>query len=641
MKRILAASAALLLLCGVAAAQPPQSAPQPLPLPAPIAAPRDVAYPGVMTLHVDATDLDRRIYRVKQTIPVERAGPMTLLYAKWLPGNHGPSGPLHNYAGLVITADGKPVRWTRDPVEMFAYHIDVPAGARSLDIEAQYLTPVESSQGGALITQEMLRLQWYATALYPAGHFTRRIMVQPSVTLPAGWKFGVALDEASRRGDTVTFKPVTFETLADSPMFAGKHYRQIDLDPGGRSPVKLNIVADAPEYLEASDRVIEIHRELVRQADKLYGARHFDRYDFLLSLSSRLGGSGLEHHRSSENGVQPSYFTTWDTALISRDLLPHEYTHSWNGKYRRGADLWTPNFSYPMRDSLLWVYEGQTQYWGYVLAARAGFLTKQQTLDYITNVAAFYDNQAGRKWRPMSDTTNDPIIQGRRSIPYDSWQRSEEYYQEGQLIWLEVDTLIRERSNNARSLDDFARAFFGVNDGDWGVLTYSFDDVVATLNRIEPYDWASYLRPRVDGVGRPAPLDGIARGGYRLVYGEERNSVQRANETRNRNANLMYSIGASFNASGNIVDVMWDGPVFKAGLTTGTVVTAVNGRAFDLDALRTAVKESKDGKPVELLIRQADAYRTVRLDYRGGLRFPRLERVAGTPDRLGDILTKK
>lgn len=635
------AGAATLLLATTATAQVQNSAPQPLPMPPAIAAPRDVAYPGTIKLQVDATDLDRRIYRVKQTVPVEKAGPMTLLYTKWLPGAHSPSAPLHNYVGLTIKANGKTVPWKRDVVDVHAFHITVPQGAKELEIEAQYLTAVDSSQGGALITKEMLRLQWYATALYPAGHFTRRIMVEPSVKLPTGWGFGVALDEASRSGDTVTFKPVSFETLADSPMFAGKYYRQIDLDPGGRSPVKLNIVADAPENLEAKPEVIEIHRELVRQADKLYGARHFNRYDFLLSLSSRLGGSGLEHHRSSENGVSPNYFTTWDTALLSRDLLPHEYTHSWNGKYRRGADLWTPNFSVPMRDSLLWVYEGQTQYWGFVLAARAGFLTKEQTLDSISNVAAFYDNQPGRQWRPLIDTTNDPIIQGRRSIPYDSWQRSEEYYQEGQLIWLEVDTLIRERSNNARSLDDFAKAFFGVNDADWGVLTYQFEDVAATLNKIEPYDWSSYLKKRLEEPGQPAFLDGITRGGYRLAYLEEPNSVQKANEARNRNANLMYAIGASFNSSGGIVDVQWDGPVFKAGLTTGMTITAVNGESFDIDRLKAAVRKSKDGTPVELLIRQNDGYRTVKLDYAGGLRYPRLERVAGTPDRLGDILAKR
>jgi len=636
---VLAAGCALVILGGVAQAQ--NSAPQPMPMPAPIPAPRDVDYPGLLKLAVDATDLDRRIYRVRQTIPVQRAGPMTLLYQRWVPGNHGPSGPVHNFTGLTIKANGQTLRWTRDVVSMEAFHIDIPAGAREIEIEAQYLTPVEASQGGALITQEMLRLQWYPMALYPAGHFTRRIMIEASVKLPPGWKYGVALDEAGSSGDTVTFKPVSFETLSDSPMFAGKHYRRIDLDPGGRSPVILNIVADAPEFLEATPEVIEIHRELVRQADKLFGARHFNRYDFLLSLSDRLGGSGLEHHRSSENGVNPRYFTTWDTALLSRDLLPHEYTHSWNGKFRRPHDLWTPDFSTPMRDSLLWVYEGQTQYWGNVLAARAGFVTKQQALDFLSGVAAYYDNQPGRKWRALQDTTNDPIIQARRSLPWDSWQRSEEYYREGQLIWLEIDTLIRERSNGARSLDDFAKAFFGINDGDWGQVPYRFEDIVATLNRIEPYDWSSYLRKRLDEVGQPAFLDGLTRGGYRLVYTEEPHAVQKANETRNRVSNMMYSIGAVFDSAGRMTEVQWDGPVFKAGLTTGTQVIAVNNLAFDADRLKAAVKASKAGAPVEFLIRQGDLFRTVRLEYSGGLRYPRLERIAGTPARLDDILARK
>jgi predicted metalloprotease with PDZ domain len=315
-----------------------------------------------MRLDVDATDLDHRIYRIRQTIPVSRAGSMVLLYPRWIPGTHSPDGPLYTYAGLKITAAGKPVKWTRDTADVYAFHVDVPSGAEALNIEAQYLTPVESSQGGAAITREMLRLNWYAAALYPAGHFARQIQVEARLTLPIGWEFGTALEPASTNSGVTAFKTVSFETLLDSPVIAGKYFKKIDLDPGGRSRVTLNVMADEPEFLNVTPKVLEIHRELVKQADKLYGARHFDHYDFLLSLSDRLATSGIEHQRSSSNGVEPKYFTTWDTAFISRDLLAHEYNHSWNGKYRRPADLWTPNFNVPMRDSLLWVYEGQTQY---------------------------------------------------------------------------------------------------------------------------------------------------------------------------------------------------------------------------------------------------------------------------------------
>ena len=629
----------LLFLTGLTFAQGPRSAPQPAPMPPPIVAPRDVPYPGVMRVDVDATDLERRIYRIRQSIPVVAAGPMVLLYPRWIPGTHSPDGPLYNYAGLRIQAGGKPVKWTRDTADVYAFHVEVPQGARALEIEAQFLTPVESAQGGAAITREMLRLNWYATTLYPAGHFARQIQVEARLKLPRGWQFGTALDVASSRDDNTVFKPVSFETLIDSPVYAGKYFKKFDLDPGGRSRVTLNVMADEPEFLEVSPKVLEIHRELVRQADKLYGARHFDHYDFLLSLSNRLATTGIEHQRSSSNGVEPKYFTTWDTAFISRDLLAHEYNHSWNGKYRRPADLWVPNFNVPMRDSLLWVYEGQTQYYGQVLQTRAGFLTKQQMLDSVAVTAAAYEARAGRTWRSLQDTTNDPIIARRRAIPWTNWQRSEDYYQEGQLLWLEADTLIRERSGGRRSLDTFARAFFGINDGDWGQVTYTFEDIVSGLNAVEPYDWSTFLRTRLDELSPHAPLDGLKRGGYRLLYTDTPTDYAKSNETRRRVTDLTFSIGAVVDSAGKFTSVMWEGPVFRAGLTTESQIVAVNGIAFDGDKLKAAVKATKDGSaPVELLIKQGDLYRTVRLEYRDGLRYPRLERINGTPALLDDIL---
>jgi predicted metalloprotease with PDZ domain len=611
-------------------------------MPPPIEAPRDVPYPGVMRLEVDATDLSHRIYHIRQTIPVSRPGPMVLLYARWIPGTHSPDGPLHNFAGLRITAGGRAVKWTRDTADVYAFHVDVPAGTNALEIEAQYLTPVESSQGGAAITQEMLRLNWYATALYPAGHFARQVQVDASLKLPAGWQFGTALDVASTAGAVTTFKTVSFETLIDSPVIAGKHFRKIELDGGSRSRVTLDVVADEPQFLEVTPKVLEIHKELVRQADKLFDSRHFDHYDFLLTLSDRLATAGIEHQRSSDNGVDPRYFTTWDTAFISRDLLAHEYVHSWNGKYRRPADLWVPNFNVPMRDSLLWVYEGQTQYWGQVLEARAGFLTRQQALDSLAGIAAAYDARVGRTWRPLQDTTNDPIITRRRAIPWTSWQRSEDYYYEGLLLWLDVDTLIRQRSGGRRSLDTFARAFFGINDGDWGQVTYTFEDIVTALNAVEAYDWGTFLRSRLDETSTRAPLDGLQRGGYRLVYTETPTDYAKANEARRRVTDLSYSLGGVVDSTGKFTSVLWDGPVFRAGLTTESQIIAVNNIAFDGEKLKAAVKATKgNGPQVELLIKQGEVYRSLRLDYHDGLRYPRLERINGTPALLDDILARR
>jgi len=639
-------SAYCVLAAGVLALAAPGAAlalsePQPVPMPPAVVVPKDVAYPGVMKLSVDATDLDRRILRVRQTIPLSGPGPLTLLYPEWLPGNHAPRGPIKDLAGLTVTANGQRLAWTRDPVDVYAFHLDAPAGAQAIDVEFQFLSPTDPDQGRVVVTPEMLNLQWNQVALYPAGYFTRRIPVEASVRLPAGWSFGTALETAGSAEGITTFKPVSFETLVDSPMFAGRYYRRVELDSAGRSRISLNIVADNAADLEARPEQIAAHRALVVQADKLYGARHFDHYDFLLALTERLGGIGLEHHRSSENSAPTGYFTDWDSMAPRRDLLPHEFTHSWNGKFRRPADLWTPTYSTPMRDSLLWVYEGQTQYWGYVLAARAGLLTRQQALDAIAQTAATYDARVGRTWRPLQDTTNDPIIAARRPIGWTSWQRSEDYYSEGQLVWLDVDTLLREKSAGLKSLDDFARAFFGRNDGDWGVLTYDFEEVVKTLNAIVPYDWTGFLRARLDGNG-PAPLDGLARGGYRLVYDDTPTDYGADSEVMRKQIDLSFSIGVVLSRDAELRGVIWDGPAFKAGLAVGDKLIAVNGLAYDSDRLKKAIRAAKGGKaPIELIVRTGDRYRVVPVAYNGGLRYPRLERVSGTPDRLGDILSPK
>jgi predicted metalloprotease with PDZ domain len=630
---MLAAAAALVAAGGPAAAQ--NSAPQPVPLPAPVVA-EDRAWPGLLRLEVDATDLDRRIIELRQTIPLSGAGgDLRLHYPQWIPGNHAPRGPIYNYAGVRFSAAGAPVAWRRDPADVYTFIVQTPAGADELVVEADFLTPTEPAHGPIAVTREMMRLNWYAFALYPAGHFIRRIDIEASLRLPAGWEFGTALETAPAQGRAaadgwVRFAPVSFETLVDSPVFAGKHFRKIDLDPGGRSRVTLNVMADEPGQLAASEEALAAHRALIDETDALFGgARHFDHYDFLLSLSDRLATAGIEHHRSSSNGVTPRYFTAWDEQLISRDLLAHEYVHSWNGKFRRPAELWTPTLNTPMRDSLLWVYEGLTQYWGVVLAARSGFLTREQALDTLASTAATFEVRRGRDWRPLADTTHDPIIAARRALPWPNWQRSEDYYSEGLLIWLDADTLIRERSRGRRSLDDFAEAFFGMRDGDWGQLTYTFEDVVAVLNAVEPYDWAAFFTERVDEVRPEPPLDGLARGGYRLVYTDAPHAVWRDSETRLRRADLTHSIGAVVDAGGKLGGLVWEGPAFNAGLTSAAIVTAVNDRAFSLDVLRAEVAATADGRPLELLIKENDVYRRVAIAWTGGLRYPRLERADG------------
>ena len=638
LKRILLVLTTLVPLAGAARAQYPQ--PQPAPFAPPIAAPQDVAYPGQITLQVDARDVTRRIYQVHETIPVAGGGPMVLLYPKWIPGTHSPSGPIDQLAGLIITAGGQRVEWRRDTVDVYAFHIDVPAGASSLELSYQYLTPTDGRVGRVMASPEMLNLEWNTVALYPAGYFSRDITYRPSVTLPAGWAFATALDGASRQGDAVSFAPVTLNTLVDSPLISGRYFKQASLSDAP-VPVRLDIMADRPEDLVATPAQIEAHRNLVKQAYALYGSHHYDHYDFLLWLSDEVGGEGLEHHRSSEDGTEPGYFTDWDTSAPERDLLAHEFTHSWNGKFRRPADLWTPNFDVPMRDSLLWVYEGQTQYWGYVLAARSGLLTREQALDAIADTAAAYDARVGRRWKPVQDTTNDPIGSERRPLSWRNWQRSEDYYSEGQLIWLDADTLIRERTHGARSLDDFARGFFGVRDGSYVTDTYTFEDVVAALNAVTPYDWATFLRTRLDGHGPGAPLDGLTRGGYRLVYTDTPSPYFKDAEKRRKTTDLSFSIGVVLDKDGKLADAQWESPAFNAGLTTGSTILAVNGLAYDADHLKDAIKAARTTGVIDMLVKTGDHVRPVRITYKGGLRYPHLEPIAGAPDRLGAILAPK
>jgi len=635
-----ALAAAAFMGVGTARAEVPQ--PQPAPATPPIAAPVDTPYPGVIRLNVDATDLAHAIMTVHETVPVAGAGPFVLQLPRWLPGNHAPSGSIDKLAGLIITANGKRIEWKRDPVDVFSFHVDVPAGASALDLGFQFLSPVSTREGRVVMTPEMLNIEWDNVALYPAGYFSRDIQIQPTVKLPDGWTPATALETDSVAGPVVAYKTTTFNTLVDSPLIAGKYFEKFDLDPGGPARVTLDVIADRPSQLAASAEQIAVHKALVQQAYKVFGSHHYDHYDFLFSLSDRMGGAGLEHHQSSEDGVKPTYFTEWDKSPAMRDLLAHEYTHSWNGKFRRPADLWTPSFNVPMRDSLLWVYEGQTQYWGFVLAARAGLLTKQQALDAIALTSATYDVRVGRSWRAMEDTTNDPIIAQRRPLSWLSWQRSEDYYSEGQLIWLDVDTLIREKTSGKKSLDDFARAFFGVDNGSFVTHPFTFDDVVAALNAVVPNDWAGFLHQRLDGHGPGAPLDGVARGGYKLVYTDTPTEYFKSAETARKVTNLMYGIGFVLGKDGMINDVQWDGPAFKAGLTEGMTIVAINGQAYDVDYLKEVIKEAKgSAEPIALLIKNKDEFTTVRVDYHDGLRYPRFERVAGAPARLDDILAAR
>ncbi|MCQ8240604.1 peptidase M61 [Acetobacteraceae bacterium KSS12] len=579
---------------------------------------------------------------VREAVPVTGAGDMVLLYPQWLPGNHSPSGQIDKLGSLSIFANGKPIPWTRDPANMFAFHVPVPSGVDRLDVSFQFLSPVEAKEGRVVMTPAMLDLQWNSVVLYPAGYFSRDITLAPHLLLPDGWGFGSALERAGGNGARVDFKPVTLNVLVDSPLYAGRNFERVDLDPGGRTPVHLDVVADRPDQLEITPDQLKIHKALVQQAYKLFNSRHYDHYDFLLSLSDEMSGIGLEHHRSSEDGTSSGYFIDWAHQAAERDLLSHEYTHSWNGKFRRPADLWQPNFNVPEQDSLLWVYEGQTQYWGKILAARAGLHTRQEALDSLALTAATYANGVGRSWRALEDTTNDPIIAQRRPIPWRSWQRSEDYYEEGALMWLEADMTIRQLSHGQRSLDDFARTFFSPDDGSYDVLTYRFDDVVKALADVQPYDWRGFLLSHLDRTGTVPPLGGLEKGGYRLVFTDTETPFQSSVDRHRGTTDFAFSLGLSLTSDGTMQAVIWNSPAFRAGLAVGTRIVAVDGLAFAMDDLKQAVRVAKTHPaPIELLVRSGNRFRTVRIDYHDGLRYPHLSRIDNTADLLDAALSPR
>ena len=608
-----------------------------LPALAEVPPPQDVAYPGVLTLEVDATDVTRRIFRVHEEVPVQ-PGPLTLLYPAWIPGHHSQSGPIDKLAGITITADGETIPWERDPGDVYAFHLAVPEGVDRIVVEFEYLSPQDRSQGRVVMTPEMLNLQWNTVALYPAGFYCRRIQVAASVTLPDGWVPATALEVESHEGNRYRFEEIDFENLVDSPIFAGVHHERIDLDPGADAPVYLNVFADKAKDLEASDEAIEAHRRMVQQFHEVYGARHFDHYDFLLALTDKMSHIGLEHHRSSENGVGRDYFTGWDKSWMGRSLLPHEFNHSWNGKYRRPAGIRTPTYHEVMRDHGLWVYEGQTQYWGHVFAARSGLWSMDQAMDMMARLAARYDRgRPGMTWRNILDTTNDPTIAHRAPLPFRNYQMSEDYYSGGQLIWLAVDAKLRDLSGNERSLDDFARAFFGMEPGAWDVNPFTFDDVVETLNGIEAYDWAPFLNERL--LGHVNLSESLRDQGWQLVYTDSASVAVKASEERYESDDFLYSLGFLVGKNGGLEEVLWDSPAFDAGLSSSMTLVAVNGEEFDADALRDAVTAARtDEAPIELLVKNFNQFRTVEIDYHGGLQYPHLVRIEDRNDYLSDVL---
>ncbi len=601
-----------------------------------------------MRLQVDATDTTQRVMhmRAQMTAPAN-ASHLTLLYPQWIPGHHGPTALVHNLTGLSVTVDGKRLPWARDTTDVFAFHVELPAGAKRVELSYDYINAFHDDHGQKNVSADTVAIVWDTLLLYPKiadGKSARDVSVQATVKYPQGFTQASALDVTSSGADnTIAYKTVSLETLQDSPAYAGRYYKRVALDESA-APAYLNIFADKASELEAKPEQIEAHKKLVQQAVKLFASRHYKRYEFMLVIGDKLTGRGLEHHESSENGVKLGYFVEWDKSWPGRDLLAHEMTHSWNGKFRRPADLATPHFNAPMRDSLLWVYEGQTQYWGMVLAARSGLLSQEQTRDWLASTAAYLSARKGRAWRNLQDTTNGPIIGARRGgNVFGDWQRGYDYYDEMTLNWLDADTRIRTASGGAKSLDNFAASFFGVKDGAVEVLPYTFDDVTQSLNAVQPDNWSQILHNKLDAHEGTGLLDGIERSGWKLVYGDKANSFIDAAQSRwGEETWLNTSIGASLSKDGKFIGIAWEGPCFKAGIAMDSTLVAVNGVAYKPSELSDAIKQAqKTRKPIELLIKEGDRYRTVPLAYYEALRIPKLERVEGKPDLLTAIFTAR
>ncbi|MDE2303484.1 MAG: M61 family metallopeptidase [Sphingomonadales bacterium] len=635
----------VLLLPPGAQAQPATSA-APMAVPVVDSIPQAVDTPwpgGAITLAIDASDTTRGLYRGTETIPVAPGTDhLVLMLPRWIPGDHSPTGTMDQFVDVRFLVDGKPIAWHRDPVEVFAFHLDLPPGTREVTARFIHTSPLIGSEGRISMTREMFDLQWDRMSLYPAGHYVRRIRIRPQLTVPAGWSLASALDGRSDEGTTVRWAETDYATLVDSPVYAGANFKRFELGHG----VAMNVVADKPDNLAITPEHLAAYSALVEEALATFASRHFDHYDFLLGLTDRMGGIGLEHHRSSENTMGPDTFTKWAEKDWDRNVIAHEFTHSWNGKFRRPARLWTPDYRTPMQDNLLWVYEGQTQFWGLVLAARAGVQSKDMVLGQLANYAGLFTQWPGRAWRSVEDTTFDPIIANRRPKPFPSLDRNEDYYLEGALLWLEADQIIRKGTGGARGLDDFARAFFGIRDGDWGEVTYDRADIIAGLNAVYPYDWDGFIRSRFETPDQPPPLRGIEMAGYRLVFRDTPNPNDKAAMEDGKYLDLFHSIGVVIGSDGKVAGCRWDSAAFNAGIVTGARIIAVNGLAYDQEAMKAAITAAKTGnaaagQPITLIIQRGDRVLTLPVDYHDGLRWPWLERVGSGEAGLDQLLAPR
>jgi predicted metalloprotease with PDZ domain len=603
----------------------------------------------------DLSEAPRKLYHAEVDIPVT-AGPVSLTTPKWIPGNHRPTGPVDEITGVVFTANGKVLPWRRDDEDLYQFHVTVPAGVTTLHAHLDCIVT-------ARISQKLAVLEWEKLLLYPANTPVKEIPIQPAVTVPAGWGIGTALTPTSMTppsmsgsggtsgkstfsvgaATTTHYAPTTVEQLEDSPVITGQYFHEFPLAPEVTPKHYIDVVADSPEDSQLRPALLVELSNLVRETGAAYASRHYNVYHFLLTLSDVAGGEGLEHGQSSDNGVGEKGFSDAAHQLAESDLLSHEFTHSWNGKYRRPFNLYQDDFTKMQEGSLLWVYEGMTQYLGNVLAARSGLKSQDQYRDMLAASAANLDYKPGREWRSTEDTAISASILRGGNPAWANWKRGQDYYQEGELFWLDADTTIRKLTNNKKSLTDFLHIFLakGGNTGPL-IVTYNRDELIADLNEVVKYDWAKFMQDRIDAITPHADLAGIEQSGYKLVYTDKptrsARTIASTGGRRGGGIDVWYSIGIRVNGEGNITDVRWNGPADKAKLFPGQKIISVNGNIFSADALKTAIKDAK-GKtePIHLILQGDTFVTTADLDYHDGERYPSLVRVDGSPDYLDDI----
>jgi predicted metalloprotease with PDZ domain len=598
-----------------------------------------------VTLAVDASDAPRRIFHVHESIPAA-PGPVTLAYPKWIPGEHGPTGPITDLVGLKVSAGGRPVDWKRVPTEMWSFTCEAPAGAKTLDVEFDYVAPLTA---WTTASARLAVINWWSVLLYPQGPRDNDTIFAATLKLPAGWKFASSLSVVRESGDTIAFDPVSLVTLIDSPVLAGAHFKTVDLTPGEKPGHWLHIAGDSAASVEITPEDVSHYKRLVAEALALFGARHYTNYHFLLTLSDHIPFNGLEHHESSDNRTAERAFLDEPARRVLGTLLSHEYVHSWNGKYRSPAGLVsgvTADYQEPVDSGLLWVYEGLTEYYGDVLGGRSGLRTPELYRENLALLGGAMDHQAGRSWRPLVDTATAAQLLYFGRSEWADWRRGVDFYPESELIWLEADTVIRQKSGGKKSLDDFVRAFHGAPGGGPAVKTYAFEDVVAALNGVAPHDWAGFLRERIWKVAPRAPLTGIENGGWKLVYTDVKPELTRAVEETAKLYDFWYSLGilvqgdgtSGGNEDGIIRDVIPGMPAAAAGVGPGMRLVAVNGRRYSEKVLRDALRAARGGKdPIELLVANVEIYKTCGVDYHGGERYPHLERDASRRDLLSAI----